>query len=216
MDNEILEIFRYISIESLSIAIVVFFLTMLIKWPIKNFTIKLIEEKRKAINIAIFLIPATLSFIMSLLYYGIFKSNWLTITIVNTAISSWIISLSIYKIYEKIITIIKGLKSGSIKLNSELASETIKLLQSSLKDLNLTLKEKEKKINNIAENLKSLYQIKTNLESNNVNKDIARLSATNIKIQELTNEEKTLQNQITNTEKQIKTYTQLLYVTKGD
>lgn len=216
MDNEILELIKYLSVESLCFAVVAFLLTMLIKWPIKKLTSKLVEEKRKAVNIAILFIPAAISLIISLFYYGIFKSDWLTLSIVDTGLSSWIISLSIYAVYERIVVVIKAIKSGKVEINSELASETISFLKSSLKDLNSALKEKEKNLEQISEKLKSLNQIKSVLESDSLNKDIAKLSETNIQIQSLVNEEKLLQDQITKTKTQIESYTQKLYVTKGE
>lgn len=216
MDNEILEFIKYLSIKSLCIGIIAFFLTMLIKWPLKKLTAKLSEEKRKAVNIAILIIPVSISLILSMLYYGIFKSNWLTISIVDTGISSWFISLSIYAIYERILMIIKAIKSGKIKIDNQLTKETINFLKSSLKDLNTIIKEKEKNLKDISEKIKSLDQIKNMLESAGFNKDIAKLSETNIEIQALQNEKKFLQNQITQTQNQIESYTQQLYLKKGE
>ncbi len=216
MDNELFELIKYISIESLCIAVIAFALTMLIKWPIKKFTSKLSEEKRRAVNIVIMFIPGLISVIISLFYYGIFKSNWATMSILNTGLSAWIISLTIYAIYERIVTIIKAIKSGKLEINSELASETINYLKSNLKNLNSSLKEKEKTLKNISDKLKSLNQIKIILESNVSNKDIAKLSDTNIEIQKMTNEENILQSEINETKSQIKNYTAKLYVKKGE
>lgn len=50
MESEILLRLKDISIEAVIISIIVFGLTMLIKWPIKKSTSKLEENRRKAVN----------------------------------------------------------------------------------------------------------------------------------------------------------------------
>ena len=211
MENEIINLIRNISIESISIAFISFVLTMLVKIPIKKATEKLTEEKRKAVNIVILFIPGIISFIFSYLYYGIFESNWLTILVVDTGLSSWIISLTIYAIYERIVIIINGIKSGKLELNSELTKDTISFLKDSLKDLNSSLNEKEKTLKEIEEKLKSLNQIKSVIELNKSSMDINKLSDTNIEIQSLTSNELEIQRQIDETKKQIENFSKQLY-----
>ncbi len=216
MDGEILNTIKNLSLESLYIALCVFVLTMLIKWPIKKCTNKLSEEKRKAFNTVILFIPIVLSLIGSTLYYGIFKSFWFTLKTIETAFSSWVVSLSIYAIYERVIILIKGISSGKVKINSELTKETLTFLKDSIKTLSSKLKVDKKQIKEIQEELTSLNQIKNLLESDAVNIDIAKLSETNIKIQELLNKEKSLKSQIESSLNQIKIYTNKLLNKEGE
>ena len=215
MDNEIFEILEYLSWKTLIIAVLSFILTMVIKSPIKKFSSKLPEEKRKAVNIVILLIPALLSFLFSLLYFGIFESNWTTFAIVDNGISSWLISLSIYAIYEKLVIVIKAIRSGKVQVNADLTKDTVNFIKSSLKDLTSSLKQKEKSLNDISSKLISLNQIKEVLEYNKSNLDISKISETNIEIQNILNEETSLKTQIKNIKEQINNYTNQLY-SKGE
>lgn len=210
MDGEILNTIKHISLESLCIAFIVFGLTMLIKWPIKRCTKKLTEEKRKAVNTVILFIPIVLSLILSILYYGILKKSWFNLISFETAISSWIISLTIYAIYERIVILIKGIWSGKIKVDSELTKETLKFIKDNVKILTSKIKIDEKQIKKIQEKITSLLEIKKVIESNVGNIDIAKLSETNIQIQELKNEERSLQLQINENQKQIQNYSEQL------
>lgn len=217
MDNQIIELLKYLSAEALIIAIISFVLTMLIKYPIKKLTSKLIEEKRKAVNIVILFIPALLSFILSLLYFGVLKSDWRAFVIIDTALSGWLISLTIYAVYERIVIIIKAVKNGKTEINGELASETINFIKSNIETLTTTLKEKENKLEAISSKLKTLNQVKENIISDtSAEKDISKLSETNIEIQTLVNEETSLQNQILTTKNQIENYTKQLYIKQGE
>ena len=215
MDNEIIEILEYLSWKTLIIALLSFILTMIIKYPIKKFSSKLPEEKRKAVNIVIFLIPALLSFLQSLLYFGFFESNWTTFAIVDNAMSSWLISLTIYAIYERIVIIIKAIRSGKTQLNADLTKDTINFIKSNIKDLTSNLKQKEKSLDSISSKLKSLNQIKEVLENNTASLDISKISETNIEIQNILNEETSLKTQIKNIKEQINNYTNQLY-SKGE
>lgn len=210
MDGEILNTIKHISLESLCIAFIVFGLTMLIKWPIKRCTKKLTEEKRKAVNTVILFIPIVLSLILSILYYGIIKKSWFNLISFETAISSWIISLTIYAIYERIVILIKGIWSGKIKVDSELTKETLKFIKDKVKILTSKIKIDEKQIKKIQEKITSLLEIKKVIESNVGNINIAKLSETNIQIQGLKNEERSLQLQINENQKQIQNYSEQL------
>ena len=216
MDDQIIELLKYLSAEALIIAVISFVLTMIIKYPIKKMTSRLTEEKRKAVNIVILFIPALLSFILSLLYFGIFKSDWTTFAIVDTGLSGWFISLTIYAIYERIVIIIKAVKNGKIEMNSELASETINFIKSNIETLTTTLKEKENKLETISSKLKILNQVKEKIISDtSIEKDISKLSETNIETQILVDEEMSLQNQISNIKNQIENLNKQSYIEEG-
>lgn len=79
---EIFEFLKDFSWEVLAISFIVFALTMIIKLPIKKATAKLAENKRKAINSVIILIPIILSFVTTTLFFGIVNDVWFSFNIV--------------------------------------------------------------------------------------------------------------------------------------
>ena len=91
MESEILLRLKDISIEAVIISIIVFGLTMLIKWPIKKSTSKLEENRRKAVNTIIVFIPMILSFLISCLYFGLFSNQWFETIVFNTSASKRIL-----------------------------------------------------------------------------------------------------------------------------
>lgn len=193
MDSEFFDIIKSISLEAFCISVCVFVFTMLIKLPIKKYTSKLSEDKRKAINTVILFIPIVLSLLFSVFYYGLFKHTWLSITMFETATSAWIISLSIYAIYERIIILIRGIMSGKLKADSDITKETLSFLKSNIKALTSKMKVDEKQIKNIQKRLTSLLEFKNSIETCTTGMNIAKLSETNIQIQQLKNEEQSLQ-----------------------
>ena len=112
MEGEFLLNLKEISIQVIVISILVFALTMLIKWPIKKATAKLSENKRKAVNTVIVFIPMLLSFVLTFLYYGLFEKIWFDTVIYDTMVSSYLIAVAIYAIYTRIVILIKGMKNS--------------------------------------------------------------------------------------------------------
>lgn len=216
MESNILNTIENLTLEILIISLVVFGLTMLIKYPIKKATSKISEDKRKAINSVIILIPIVLSFVISIIYFGITKKEWLAISTIETAISSCILAFSIYAVYQRIVILIKGVASGKIEINSELTKETINFLKDNLKNLATKLKTDEKKLSKITEQISSLVEIKTILESTSAELNISKLAETNVQIQSLTNEEEKLKQEIITSQQQIQNYENKLYIKKGE
>lgn len=191
MDEEVIEILKHVSLESLIVAGSVFGLTMLIKWPIKKATSKLVDTKRKAVNTVIWFIPIILSFVGSILYYGLLKNTWFNFSVIETGMSALIMSLSMYTIYERVVAIVKGVRSGKVKVDAELTKEVIKTTTKEIKN-------SQKQIKAVKDKLDSLFEIKNSLVSDKNDIDIVKLVKTNIQIQQLKNEEKDLQTQIDN------------------
>ena len=129
MDLEIFEVFKNNKLEVILIGLGAFLLTYLIKWPIKKQTAKLAEEKRKMVNIIIIFIPLILSAVASVVFYGITTREWISWIVVDCSISAWLISLSLYAVVSRIAILIRGLRSGKVKLNSELTKDTIKYIK---------------------------------------------------------------------------------------
>lgn len=200
---ELLDFINNFSLDILGVAFVIFILTMFIKLPIKKATSKLSEEKRKAINSVIIVIPAILSFILTTLFSGMVNNNWFSITIIENSITSCLLSISIYILYQRIVIVIKGFISGQKTLNETNLKEAISTIKNDIKSLNLVLKNDEIKLKDISKKILSLNDIKNKLESTTRLVDLNSLSETNIKIQELTEIETKLEEQIDNTRKQI-------------
>ena len=135
MEYELLRSLKECTWQTLVIAVGAFLLTYLIKIPIKKWSSKLNEEKRRMSNSIIIFIPFVLSLIASIIYYGISKSDWFSLFVLDSAFSSWICSLSLYAIITRIWIVIKGLKSGNIKINNKLTKDTIKYIKENIKTI---------------------------------------------------------------------------------
>lgn len=203
MEHYILNLFTSFSYQSIIIASITFIVTMIIKTPIKKFTSLLTEEKRKGINSIIILIPLMLSIIISFAYYIIIYNIYFNYIIIETAINSWIISLSIYAIYNRIkiiaiyiITIIK---------DKEITTKSISDIDNNLKDLNIKLKSDEKVLNEITVKIHKLLENKIILKQNNSSSSLNELYKTNIEIESLNNKKNNLETQINELKKYINT-----------
>lgn len=164
MESEILLNFKEISLEIVIISILVFGLTMLIKWPIKKSTAKYDENKRKAINTVIVFIPMLLSLLFNVLYFGIFKSQWFTLQMFDSMVSSYVLAVAIYAVYTRIVILIKGAKGQ--KVESDLSKETISYIKKNTKTLSKTLKLDEKELENIVTKIEDLIKVRDEITSN--------------------------------------------------
>ncbi len=99
-------------------AIIVFTLTFIIKLPIKDKTKTLSEEKRKAINSIIILIPITLSITINILYFYLTNNKLIFNEILKYSINTYVIDTIIYALYSRLKIIIKGIKTNeNIKIS---------------------------------------------------------------------------------------------------
>lgn len=180
------------SFDVFIIAFIVFTLTNITKHPIKKVTNKFKESKRLAVNSIIVLIPFTLSIIVTISYYGIIDNIWFSIKHIQSIINSWLLSLSIYAIYERIKLIVKNVVKG--KTDEELIKETEK----DIKKLLSKIKTDEQKIKAIEKNISQLTK-EINLNENVIN--LLTVFNNNIKIADLNNQKNNLESEI----KEIKT-----------
>ena len=204
MDNQILLNFKEFSLEVIIIAALVFGLTMLIKWPIKKYTSQFNENKRKAINTIIVFIPMVLSFLFSVLYYGIFKSKWLEICTLDTAASAYILAVGIYAVYSRIIILVKGSKDS--ETNSNLSSETIKYIKSNVKTISKSLKIDEQKLKTITNEIEKLLLLRDELLNDTNLQNISATEEIDTKIKELNTEKLQLETSITKSQEEVLTY----------
>lgn len=187
MESEFLLNLKEISVEVIVIAFIVFGLTMLIKWPIKKFTSKLDENKRKAVNTVIVFIPMLLSILFNGLYYGIFKDVWFSEIVFESAGSIYISSVAIYAVYSRIIILIKGTKSAN-ENNDNFSKETIAFIKKNIKVISKTLKTDESNLKEIVSKIENLLNIRKEITNNVEYQDIATIEnidnqVNNLKVQ---------------------------------
>lgn len=167
MNNELLFNIKYLSVEVVVIAIIVFGLTMLIKYPIKKVTAKLEENKRKAVNTIIVFIPMVLSFVLCLLYYGIFKGVWLTKLVFDVIGSAYLLAVGIYAVFCRIVIIIKGTNVNKNLFDNVTISEgTINNIKINIEKLSGILNINKEKVGKVVAEIDRLMKIRNEVADN--------------------------------------------------
>lgn len=192
------------SIEVIIIGAIVFSLTMLIKWPIKKFTAKFDENKRKAINTIIVFIPMLLSLVFNVLYSGIFKNVWFDVMTFESMATSYLVAVSIYAIYARIVIIVKGTKTNSTDI--EMSKQAVKYIKSNIKILSKTLKVDEKKLSEIISKIENLLALKEEITNKSFLQDISAVENINNEIKELENKKIEITESINISQYQIENY----------
>ena len=205
MESEFLLNIKEISWEVVVISVLVFGLTMLIKWPIKKATSKLEEIKRKAVNTVIVFIPMILSLILSALYDGIFRKEWFTSVVFDVMGSSYLLAVAIYAIYSRIVILIKGTKSTTND-GSDLSKETISYIKKNIKTISSTLKVDEKNLTSIVNQIDSLLTLKDEILSNTSLQDIAATESIDNQINELQAQKQELESSINKSQEELEAY----------
>lgn len=165
--NNILINLDNISIDILFQAIIVFLLTLLIKYPLKKITSKYEETKRKALNIAIIIIPMFLSFLISILYSGIFYKIWFSNKIFKSSLSILVLSISIYEIISRILIVLKSIKSGKNTLESPEIKEEIQSIETEITNIIKKIDVDKEKMNKVNEKIIQLNELKNILLNKN-------------------------------------------------
>lgn len=214
MESEFILNLKEVSTEMIVISILVFALTMLIKWPIKKTTAKLLENKRKAINTIIVFVPMALSFILSLLYYGLFEKVWLDVKVYDTTANSYIFAVTIYAIYSRIIILIKGLKPENEATNEEIKSnfskETISFVKQNIKTISHALKIEQTNLEDTIAEIEKLLSIRDEITNNTVFQDIALAEKLDEQLHALETKKTTLDNSISDKLAEIDNYQKTL------
>lgn len=211
MENEILFNIQNITLEIVLMSLIVFGLTMLIKIPIKRATSKLEETKRKSYNTLIILIPIVLSILACFIYYGIDgKSNWTDLALRNS-MTVYIFATFIYAVYQRIVIVIRGMKTKDTKTNSTLPQDVVKYLKQNIKLINHTIKDEEKGLLNLSKQLKYLQDAKTKVENNLALQSITPLGELDKKMTELKREQDERSNAILDVKNTLKKYEEKLH-----
>lgn len=185
MEGEILANLRGLTWQAAVIAILVFGFTMLLKWPIKKATAKLDEKKRKAINTVIVFIPMQLSFLFSLLYFGIVDKQWCNLAAIDTSISAYILAVGIYAFYSRVIILFKGVKKEN---SQDLSKEAVKIVKNNIKSISKALKVDEKSLNELAEKIDGLLSLREKLLQNNTIQDLPATENIDKQLEELSSQ----------------------------
>ena len=211
MENEILFNIQNITLEIALMSLIVFGLTMLIKIPIKRATSKLEETKRKSYNTLIILIPIVLSILACFIYYGIDgKSNWTDLALRNS-MTVYILATFIYAVYQRIVIVIRGMKSKDTKINSTLPHDVVKYLKQNIKLINHTIKDEEKGLLNLSKQLKYLQDAKTKVENNLALQSITPLNELDESVAKLKREQDERTNAILDVKNTLKKYEEELH-----
>ncbi len=205
MDSEFLLNFKEISLQVVIISLIVFGLTMLIKWPIKKATAKLDENKRKAVNTIIVFIPIALSFILNILYFGFIQNNWFGTQVFETAGSSYLLAIAIYAVFAKIVIVFKGVK-GKSGANDDMSKQTISFIKNNIKSISHTLKMDESKLNQVVSKIEKLLSIKDELNKNVLLQDISAVEKLDDELKQLRLEESNLKQTIEDANIEIEAY----------
>lgn len=211
MENEILFNIQNITLEIALMSLIVFGLTMLIKIPIKRATSKLEETKRKSYNTLIILIPIVLSILACFIYYGIDgKSNWTDLALRNS-MTVYILATFIYAVYQRIVIVIRGMKSKDTKINSTLPHDVVKYLKQNIKLINHTIKDEKKGLLNLSKQLKYLQDAKTKVENNPTLQSITPLNELDESVAKLKREQDERTNAILDVKNTLKKYEEELH-----
>ena len=207
MESEFLLNLEKFSIELIIISIIVFALTMLVKWPIKKATANLEENKRKAVNTVIVFIPMILSFVFSLLYNGTINNQWFNNNTYEMTAGAYILSVTIYAIYSRIIILIKGTKktitSENETDNADFSKETINYVKNNIKSISKALKLDKNNLETIVLKIEKLLSIKSEITNNTSYQDIVLTENLDKQLVELESQRVALTNSISSKEKEI-------------
>ncbi len=206
MESEFILNLKEISVQAIVIAVLVFALTMLIKWPIKKATAKFDESKRKAVNTVIVFIPMFLSLVFSSLYLGIFKKEWFKISVLDLLTTSYVLALTIYAFYSRVVILIKGSKSSSKKKQDDLSKETIKYIKGNIKTISKTLKLDEEKLGTILADIEKLLIVRDEVQGNLLFQDISQAEKIEKQLNALETEKQELTNEISAKKVEVESY----------
>ena len=169
-------------------------------------TAKFDESKRKAVNTVIVFIPMFLSLVFSSLYLGIFKKEWFKISVLDLLTTSYVLALTIYAFYSRVVILIKGSKSSSKKKQDDLSKETIKYIKGNIKTISKTLKLDEEKLGTILADIEKLLIVRDEVQGNLLFQDISQAEKIEKQLNALETEKQELTNEISAKKVEVESY----------
>ena len=192
MDDAILINIKNLSIQIIVLSLIVYVLTYALKLPIKRMTQKFEENTRKAVNTVIVLIPIVLSIVSSLVYYGVFKSVWLSSEIFELAGSVYVVATCIHAIISRISVLFNAIKNGMLTKSE--VQETLKNIKQDIKAMNKALEKDNKESCEINVQIKMLLEKKKLLCENDKIQEIAQIERIDNQIEELRKMQENIEN----------------------
>lgn len=173
----------------------------------KKATAKLEENKRKAVNTVIVFIPMLLSFVFSMLYFGLFENKWFDVAMYDTTASSYVLAVAIYAIFSRIVILIKGTKSSQITSEeTELSKETISYIKQNIKSISSSLKIDQSNLEKTIIEIEKLLSVRDNIKNNLLFQDIAQAEKIETQLNELETKKQNLTKSISLKETEIENY----------
>lgn len=199
------------SLEVLLVALLAFVLTQIIKLPIKKATSKLDESKRKMVNIVILFIPLLISFVSFILLYGIRDGVFFSVKMLVNSVSAFVLSLSLYAIFSRVLLVIKGICEGKLSVNSELGKDTIDYIKNIIKELTKKLKLDSKELEKLTSELGKLESLRQLILGDTICVDEQKLSSVSKEITELTQKKSEVAQSVALLNEKLQKYTEKLY-----
>lgn len=185
---ELFNFFENSSFDVFVISFITFILTMIVKIPIKRATAKFNENKRKALNSVIIPIPIIFSYVISTIFYGIQYNVWFSYEILECSLKAYLIVLTVYTIYQRMIILVKGFMSEKT-LNSNEVVDAVLFAQNTIKNLNLAIKDNDGQLKKVSKEIYNLLSIKNKVQSDLSEYDFKDINDIDNKISELEEQE---------------------------
>ena len=192
MDGELLTFFKGYTPEVLIIAFGAFILTNLVKKPIKKATKNLNENVRELFNVVIMFIPLILSLLATIFYSGVTSNEWVSLKIIDDAITSWLLSLTLYAVVSKVLILLVGIKTGTI--DSKKSKKILEDITETVKIVDKISNKDDSELKDIENKIKTLISSRDLLLKDSDNLDLSKISMLNQEIKELKDKEKELKN----------------------
>lgn len=123
----------------------------------------------------------------------------------------YILATFIYAVYQRIVIVIRGMKSKDTKINSTLPHDVVKYLKQNIKLINHTIKDEEKGLLNLSKQLKYLQDAKTKVENNPTLQSITPLNELDESVAKLKREQDERTNAILDVKNTLKKYEEELH-----
>ena len=173
--EEINSIVESFSVEALVVGLITFIVTMYIRKRIKKRSSNLEESKRKLVNSVLVIIPLMVSVSISVGYLYYIEEMEIY-RVIDIGCSGWLVSMSIYAVYERSGIVLNGLFSGKQELVNEEVSSVLKVIKQKEKTMK-TVKKKMEELMDSKSKVTSLSRVlEINRELNVCSSQLATLS----------------------------------------